>query len=115
MTLSTSYAVDLLRNDDNAKWSWNGAVCLVEYLEELEEDSGEEIEFDYVSIRCDFSEYESLEDWADDYWQTGKDMIDELGLDRDDDASEILCAVRDFIQDRGTLLEFSGGIIVSNF
>lgn len=114
-TLSTHEAAHELYSDENANWSRAGAFALVEYLEQLEDDMSMEIDFCPVSLRCDYSEHESLEDWADDYWQTGNEMIDELGLDRDDDASDILCAVRDYIEDRGTLIDFDGGIIVSNF
>jgi len=39
-----------------------GARALFEYLENFEQDTGEEMEFDPVAIRCDFDEYESLEE-----------------------------------------------------
>ena len=39
-----------------------GARALFEYFENFEQDTGEELEFDPVAIRCDFDEYESLED-----------------------------------------------------
>jgi hypothetical protein len=35
---------------------------LFEYFEQYEQDTGEEMEFDPIAIRCDFDEYESLED-----------------------------------------------------
>ena len=43
-------------------FSYEGAKALFEYFENLEQDTGEELEFDPVAIRCDFDEYESLED-----------------------------------------------------
>ena len=58
-TLSTGRAVDLLMADEYAGWSREGASVLVDHLEELEEITGEEIEFDRVAIRCDYDEYAS--------------------------------------------------------
>jgi hypothetical protein len=113
-TLSTNEIANALRDDKNADWSWNGALALAEYLEECEESTGEEMELDVVAIRCDFSEYESLQDWAHDYFSNA---LEELGFDEseeneDDKVDE---AIRDFILDNGQLIEFDGGIIVSSF
>ena len=46
------FTEDLL-DDEYANWSYSGASALFEYLTELEEDTGEQIEFDRVAIRCD--------------------------------------------------------------
>ena len=43
-------------------FSYEGAKALFQYFEQYEQDIGEEMEFDPVAIRCDFDEYESLED-----------------------------------------------------
>lgn len=67
ITLSTNYAVNLLLSDKSASWSYEGAEIVVQYLEEIEEESGEEIEFDAVAIRCDFYEFKSLEELVGDY------------------------------------------------
>jgi len=57
--LSTKQAASELLKDTNARWSWEGAVALVEYIEQIEEDTGEEIELDVVALRCEWSEYRS--------------------------------------------------------
>lgn len=84
MTLSTNHAASLLNEDENANWTHAGALALVEYLEEMEEESGEEIEFDVVAIRCDFSQYDSLQEWAHDYFSDWKEEFpqDEDELER---------------------------------
>ena len=41
-------------------FSYAGLEALFEYLEQLEEDTGEEMEFDMVGICCDYTEYENL-------------------------------------------------------
>lgn len=120
-TLSTTEYAHRLIDDENANWSRAGAFALVEHLEELEEDIGEEIEFCPVALRCDYSQYCSLEAWANEQWRLSFDGVDALGLTIGDDGKikespeEIDDAIRDYIQERGTLLEFSDGVIVSSF
>ena len=113
-TLSTSQAAHLLIDDSNAGWSRSGAFALVEHLEEMESDVGEEIEFCEDSLRWEYSEYADLEDWGNQFWRTQIERNEELDCaDQDQDVIEEL--TRDFIRDRGTLIEFDGGIIVSAF
>ena len=110
-TLTTSEIAHELFQDENANWSYNGAYALANYLQELEEDLGESIEFDRVAIRCDFSEYESLQEWASEY---GLDCID-LGVESDDDDETKEEAILEYIQDHGQVIGFDGGVIVSQF
>lgn len=110
-TLDTHEIATRLSNDEFANFSWDGAKALAEYLEELEADTGEEIEFDACGIRCDFSEYETLVEWADEFFG---DFREDLDIGEDElDEEEIDEKIREFIRDNGQLIEFSGGIIVS--
>lgn len=78
----------------------------MEYLEQLEEDTGEEMEFDAVAIRCDWSEHASLEEWAEGY---GYKPDGETEEEREED-------IRGYIdQYGGIVIEFDGGVIVSSF
>ena len=107
--------------DEHAAWTRAGAFALCDYLEELEDDTGEEIEFCPVALRCDYSQYTDLEEWATEQFGSHVDGVDELGLTLSDDGKieespeEINEAIRDYIRNRGTLLEFSDGVIVSSF
>ena len=120
-TLTTHEAAHQLRQDENANWSFSGALALIEYLEQYEDDAEIELEFDRVAIRCDFSEYASLQDWAKEYHGTeylleaceACDIDEGYALAGDDD--EIDSGIREYITDRGTLIEFDGGIIVGAF
>jgi hypothetical protein len=118
-TLSTSDIARALKSDENAAWSWNGAKALAEYLEQLEEDTGEEVELDVCAIRCDFSESTSLQDWIMEHHgaETLSFALQYSGidLDGDEDEDEIDDLIRSFIQDHGQLIEFDGGVIVSSF
>jgi len=114
-TLSTYEIADTLFADENAGWSRKGAFALAEYFEEYEEDTGEEMELDVVAVRCDFSEYDSLTDWVTGHWgQSYEDSLALMGIDATDDEEEAE-AILEYISDRGTLIEFDGGIIVSAF
>jgi hypothetical protein len=113
-TLTTYEIAHELLQDDNAKWSRAGAFALAEHLEQYEEETGEEMEFDHVAIRCDFSEHSSLVDWATDYFPQWRGDLN-IDEDLEEGDEEIDEAIRSYIQDNGQLVEFDGGIIVSSF
>jgi len=48
-------------------FSYEGLTALFEYIEELEDDIGEEIEFDMIALCCEYSEYDDLEDFNEQY------------------------------------------------
>jgi hypothetical protein len=56
-------------------FSREGLVALWEYLEEWEESTGEEMEFDVIALCCDFIEYDSLADYKQDYSDDVEDYI----------------------------------------
>jgi hypothetical protein len=121
-TLTAYEIAHELIDDENANWSRAGALALAEYLEEIEDGTGEEMEFDHVAIRCDFSEYDSLLAFAEDYFADHKQAADDLGLnvamtgdEFEETEEEVEEAVREYIERKGTLIEFDGGIIVSSF
>ena len=117
-TLSTYAVADLLLADNNANWSRAGALALADYLEEIERDTGEEMEFDRVAIRCDFSEFASLQDWIAEYYgQPFAEAMASAGIDLEgeEDEDELDELIRSHIQDHGQLVEFDGGVIVSSF
>ena len=100
ITLGTNQAVNMLTDDKHASWSQEGAEVIVQYLEEIEEATGDEIEFDVVAIRCDYVEYDNLEDLVGDYPNLA---------DKEED--EIL----EWLQDEGMLIgQTSEGVVVRN-
>ena len=113
-TLTQYDIAEELMNDLNANWSRAGAFALAEYFEQIEMDTNEELDFDAVAIRCDFSQYESLQDWAHDYFSNAKE---EMGFDETEeiDDDEFDEKIREYIQDNAQLIEFDGGVIVSSF
>ena len=57
-------AFEQIRPDN---FSRAGLSALYEYLEQLEEDIGNPIKLDVIAICCEYSEYESLEEFQKDY------------------------------------------------
>lgn len=74
----------------------------------------EDKEFDRVEIRCDWSEYASALDWAKNYFMT-QDYAAALDIPADADSEEVEEKIRDYINERGMLIDFGSGIIVSSF
>lgn len=105
-TLSKYEVADRLYNDTNSSFDQAGALALAEYLEQLEEDLGEEIEFDRVAIRCDYYQYAS----AVEAWQDYDSAFQSSG-DEDEDEAEALR----ILQDLTTVIEFKGGVIIQRF
>jgi hypothetical protein len=105
-TLTTNEIARKLREDENAGWSYAGALALAEYLEEVDREGEQEMEFDRVAIRCDFSEYGNATEAADAYGFEINDYFAD---------SEIEDAALKYLEDRTTIIRFSGGIIVQNF
>lgn len=92
--------------DTNVKWSRSGAYALADYLQELENDTGEEQEMDVVGIRCDFSEFSTAVEAAGEYgWQPEPDEYDE--------ANE--AAALSWLHDRTSVITFDGGVIIAQF
>jgi len=105
-TLTTSQATHILLEDTYASWSKAGALALVMYLEELENDTETEVEFCPVELRCDWTEYKSLQEFAEEHFAHDYDAKPEEFEDT---------MIRNFIEENTTLIEFHGGILVQSF
>ena len=118
MTLNTYQIADTLKNDTCARWSYNGSLALAEYLEEYEESTGEEIELDVCAIRCDFSEYESALEAALEYgWSHEASILDDddnIRPDEDVEEENNEKALQ-WLQNRTSVIEFDGGVIIQQF
>ena len=70
-TINDCDFIDAFRNyfggQYKTNFSYEGLKALFEYLEEFEDGTGAEIELDVVAICCEFTEYESLKEYNEDY------------------------------------------------
>jgi len=76
-------------------FSYDGLEALFNYLEELEKDTGEEIELDVIAICCDYAE-STAEEIASDY------RIDLSEAEGDDD--EIESIVEEYLNENTMLV-----------
>jgi hypothetical protein len=53
--------------DRDANFSYEGKSILFDYLESMAEETGTPIELDVVALCCEFTEYESIEDYNEAY------------------------------------------------
>lgn len=66
-TLTREMFIDGMKAARPGNFTYEGLDALFEYLTELEEGLGEELEFDPIAICCEYSEYRSLEEIREDY------------------------------------------------
>ena len=105
-TLRTEDMVDELVRDEYARWTREGARAIIEHLEDMEEQTGEEMEFDKVAIRCQWTEYETLEEAATAL------IPDFNNWAKDYDEDELLRQIEQELADSSTILHFSGGFAI---
>ena len=75
-TLHEAQFVDEFQKIRKENFSYDGLKTLFQYLDDLSEDTGENIEFDPIGFCCEFSEY-SLEEFNED-WPCELSSFDEL-------------------------------------
>lgn len=76
-------------------FSYNGAVALFDYFEQYEEECETSIEFDPIAFRCEYTEYESVEEVEANYLKDFETVED--------------------IQEYTQVIEFKGGLIIADF
>ena len=60
------------------QFTYDGLTALFEYIEDYEEGIGEETELDVIGLCCDYTEYESIEEFWLDYDQEDYPDIDAI-------------------------------------
>lgn len=92
---TTVYAYEFTNVMINHGFTRSGALALFDYLEQYEQDADQELDFDPIAFRCDFTEYKNLEEIAQDYGDKYREL--------------------DYLEQTTTVIEFDGGIIIANF
>ena len=67
VTINQTQFIDKFMQLRPNNFSYDGLIALFEWLEQYEEDTETEIELDVIAICCDFSEYDNLKDFQQDY------------------------------------------------
>jgi hypothetical protein len=77
-----------------SNFTYQGKRALFDYLEQLEEDTGEQIEMDIIALCSEYTEYADLKEVQDNY--------------------EDIKSLED-LQDHTTVIEFDSGLIIQDF
>lgn len=86
--------------DRKDTFSFAGKRALFDYLEQYEQETGEDLELDIISLCCDFTEYDSMLEAAQEH---DKDITDEK-------------EAREYLEDNTTVIDVQGGgVIIQNF
>lgn len=73
-TISKGQFIDGFTGGYSNKFTYEGKVALFEYLTELEDDMGEEFEYDPIGLCCEYAEYSELGEFQIDYGEEYEDM-----------------------------------------
>jgi hypothetical protein len=109
-TVTQSRFLDVFRQVRPNQFSRNALVALFDYLDQLEQDLGEETEFDPIALCCDWMEYRDAIEAAEAYGWEAPEIPE--GEERDDTSDRKALV---FLQDSTKVIEFEGGILVLNF
>lgn len=82
-----------IRMNRKENFSYDGRKALFEYLEQYEQDCGEEVELDVIALCCEYTEYEDLKAFQADYgeeYESIEDIEDKTTVIRIDDESFLI-------------------------
>ena len=63
----SDFTAEFHRAGRGNQFTHKGLLALYDYLEDYEVSTGESIELDVIAICCDYTEYESLESFQEEY------------------------------------------------
>lgn len=106
MTIGIFDVADMLINASEKAWTRSGALAMAEWLQDMEEDSGMEIEIDPIGIQCGYAEYKSVTEAALEYgWEP----------DSSEYADQHEAAARHYLEAKTEIRLFSGGVLILCF
>lgn len=87
-------------DDRKDTFSYKGKRALFDYLENYEQETGEDTELDIVALCCEYTEFENAAEAVSEYTD---------GIEEEKEA-------REYLEDRTTVIDVEdGGVIVQNF
>lgn len=102
--IKTITEYDFVKSFDDVNRSTNFTVAGRRALFEMFEELSPDMELDPIAVCCDFTEYESLEEWKQDYGYTP--------YDEDEDDEDAL----QYLRDQTLVLELAnGGLVIQAY
>ena len=94
-------------------FSYDGQRALFDHLEDMETE-GAEIEFDPIALCCEYTEYDTAEEAAGNYFEFEGMSFDGDGGELET-AEEVEAKALRFLQDRTQVILFDTGLIIQEF
>lgn len=74
--ISFSTFCDSFSGSHKNNFSYEGKIALFDYLENYEDETGEKIELDPISLCCEYTEFENFSEYSTQY--TSATTVDEI-------------------------------------
>ncbi len=87
--------------------------AMFEYLEDLERDTGEEMELDIIALCCDWTAWDTAREAATEYGYDPEEQEEDETAD--DYAQRVEDGALEWLNDETHVIEYDGGILVLNF
>ena len=111
---SAMFADAFRRMGRENQFSREALEALFNYLEDYEQDTGEDLELDVIALCCEFTEYTTAVEAASDYgFTTELEAEDYEDAESYEDAKED--EALEWLRDRTIVISFDGGLIIKNF
>ena len=117
-TIQADEFVGYFENSDTYKNNFTrpALYALYEHIEEYETDTAERYDFDLVQLCCEYSEFKSAWEAMEQYQPEDMPTVDNsegMDLIKIQEASEALAL--EWLEEKTQVIEFNGGIIISQF
>ena len=83
-TITESEFIDGFKGSYADSFTYEGKKALFEYFEQMEEDTGFDMEFDPIAIHCEYTEYDDFAEFLEEY----EDYAKEHNIKEIDDIAE---------------------------
>lgn len=104
--ITKSQFIDKFKDIRPDNFTYDGLSSLYDYIEDLENDIGQEIELDVIALCCEYSEYKDVGEFLKDYQNT---IVKTEREDfEDDEEEEYNDAVLEELRDHTTVINIGG-------
>ena len=113
-TIGFSQFCDAFWDTYKNNFSYAGKRALFDYLENLEEETGDKIELDIVALCCEYTEYESAYEAMQEYQPEDMPTEGEAGNDLVEIQEKNEKAAHTWLEERTTVIDGEGGGVIIN-
>jgi hypothetical protein len=105
-TVNFNMFLDSFGDSYKNNFTYEGKRALFDYLEQLSEETGEDIELDTIALCCEYSEYNSASDCIHDCgYNIGQNFRGKISESKS----------LEYLKNNTQVIKFDKGIIIANF